>query len=409
MSPYPRRYGGKGDGPRLEHIVTSLNAARGTAYDVSSTSTVYAENMACARVLNAAWGTNARLANAFDPQRATGSMLPRWEKILGLFPAPTDDEVTRRAALVAKWKRFGQRFNTSRVMTLASALLGSALVEVEFADAAGATSFWQGGSQSSRTNLLAASEWFAMPAWTTFGCSIATHLGGTVPSGPTVPADRIIEDGSTGLHGVGQAAATPTGGWGTMTLSVYASAGTRTQIALTPRFGSGSTDGVDALFDLSSGTVVSTSTTGAGVLDGTNVTALGGGWYRVSVTFHGLTDGFSCAPFILAAVGGAYSYAGTAGVVAVEAVGAVLEKATAARAYDAPWYSTIAHILFKVQQPAGMSDGEFYDTVNAVNAWLDGEAPADCTWDWWRVDSVQGVQGFYLDSPHNLSNDAFDV
>ena len=144
---------------------------------------------------------------------------------MGLTPSPTATEADRRAAVVAKWQRFGQQFTSSRLVSEATRLLGSTLVSVQVATAAGATSYWPGGTPSTVT----------------------------------------------------------------------------------------------------------------------------------------------------------------------------------------PWMSTIRRILFLVTQPAGMTDVEFYDAVNAANAFMDGEAPADVTWSWYRADAVHGVQGFYLDSTHNLDNSAFDV
>lgn len=76
---------------------------------------------------------------------------------------------------------------------------------------------------------------------------------------------------------------------------------------------------------------------------------------------------------------------------------------------DLPWYSTVCRLLILVQQPTGMSDGEFYERVKAVNEVLDAISPSIITWTWYRLDSVNGVIGFYLDSSHNLDNSIFDV
>lgn len=48
------------------------------------------------------------------------------------------------------------------------------------------------------------------------------------------------------------------------------------------------------------------------------------------------------------------------------------------------WYSTVAHILISVTQPAGMKDGEFYVKCGAINPILDTLLPAWMTWDWAR-------------------------
>jgi len=91
--------------------------------------------------------------------------------------------------------------------------------------------------------------------------------------------------------------------------------------------------------------------------------------------------------------------------VAIELNGAQLDPAGAAATYENSWMSTVATLLIKVTQPAGMSDGEFYDTVNRANAFLDGEAPAGVTWHWYREnDPINHTIGFILDSPANLDN-----
>jgi hypothetical protein len=73
-----------------------------------------------------------------------------------------------------------------------------------------------------------------------------------------------------------------------------------------------------------------------------------------------------------------------------------------------PWFSDVAHISIQVQVPGGWTEAQFQAAVGKIFPVLDSIIPAWATWDWWRVDSVHNVQGFWLDSPHNLDNDAFD-
>lgn len=83
----------------------------------------------------------------------------------------------------------------------------------------------------------------------------------------------------------------------------------------------------------------------------------------------------------------------------------------------APWYSTVAHTLVRVQKPAGMTEAQFYDRVGLVHAVLDPIATSWSTFDWYRAPetgaavSVSGgpsAAGFYLDE-RNLNNSVFDV
>jgi len=105
LSPFPIRFGG---GPsRVKIVLDSLLAQRGSGYDTSRDSYVYAEALAHARALAAAWGTNFRLRRAWDPTRLTGTMLSRWERILGIVPATDDSDAARRARISLRFERIG--------------------------------------------------------------------------------------------------------------------------------------------------------------------------------------------------------------------------------------------------------------------------------------------------------------
>lgn len=130
LNPSPEQSGGPGD-RRLERILESLNAARGDGYDVSSSSNVYVENMALARAISAAWGTNRRIAHEWDPNK-TVAFIPRWEAIMGLRPNPSDTAVERRARIAAQWARFGQRVDRQYISDGLTRLLGSVFVSVEY-------------------------------------------------------------------------------------------------------------------------------------------------------------------------------------------------------------------------------------------------------------------------------------
>lgn len=131
MTPFPRRFGG--GKPRVQIILESLNADRGTAFDASnSNTTVYVNDMAIARAISAAWGTNQRLANMWLPTRMSTDVLERWETIFNLHPAPTDSEDTRRGRVENLLARFGQGAIHSRLQAELSEALGSAFVAVEY-------------------------------------------------------------------------------------------------------------------------------------------------------------------------------------------------------------------------------------------------------------------------------------
>lgn len=127
LSPFPLRFGG--GKPLLEHIVDSLNAARGTAYDTSQTSTVYAENLAIARALEAAWSANARLRNQMDPDKMS-DFLPRWLKILGLPITANASTASNRALVKATFERATRAPTYQAIYDLCSTILGDLFVDL---------------------------------------------------------------------------------------------------------------------------------------------------------------------------------------------------------------------------------------------------------------------------------------
>lgn len=82
------------------------------------------------------------------------------------------------------------------------------------------------------------------------------------------------------------------------------------------------------------------------------------------------------------------------------------------------WYSTVAHILVRLQKPDWATWAEFYEAAGRVVQELHPIVPAWVTIDWYRgstcgahIDVPDGpsAAGFYLDCPHNLDNQVFDV
>ena len=136
--PYPRRFGG--GRPRLRIVHDALNAARGTALDASNSSTVaWVENMAHARALTFdGYGANERLAMQWDPDRMT-AFLGRWEKILGIRPAPGTPDKTRRNEVRKRMRRFIEASSFhSRVVARLQQELGNVFVAVEYIDVSNA-------------------------------------------------------------------------------------------------------------------------------------------------------------------------------------------------------------------------------------------------------------------------------
>lgn len=112
-TPGAERYGGST--PVVATIHAALNAARGTAYDVTESSPVWVENMAIARAIANVWNTNELLGNQFDPRRATVT-LARWERIYGISPAPGATDADRCATLAALVERTGVNANYQEIL-----------------------------------------------------------------------------------------------------------------------------------------------------------------------------------------------------------------------------------------------------------------------------------------------------
>jgi hypothetical protein len=137
-----------------------------------------------------------------------------------------------------------------------------------------------------RTNVETWSEDFSNVAWTKINSSITANAT-TSPDG-TQNADKIIENSLNGTHFVFNATATLSI---SSTLSVYAKADTRTQLAL--QLGASS-----VIYNLSTGTIVSGS---GGIIE-----SVGNGWYRCAMT----TTPINTNALIFTANGGTNSYQG---------------------------------------------------------------------------------------------------
>lgn len=148
-SPFPKRMGG--GQPRIETLTKALAADRGDGFDALNRETIaYTIDTAAARALSAAWGTNQRLAQLWDPRRMSEDILARWEKILALPPAraartsstePTEHLAltpqvagnikARRERVEAVFARFGTPAWSSEIISKLQAEIGSVFVSLD--------------------------------------------------------------------------------------------------------------------------------------------------------------------------------------------------------------------------------------------------------------------------------------
>lgn len=124
------------------------------------------------------------------------------------------------------------------------------------------------------TNVLTWSADFNNAAWTKTSATISASVE-LAPDGSTMP--KIVEGAATSTHRVSRASLTLGTPW---EASVFAKAGERTRIAIGGS-NSGANGGGTAIFDLSSGSVVSNT-----ILNSTaTIESIGGGVYRCAVQF----------------------------------------------------------------------------------------------------------------------------
>jgi hypothetical protein len=223
-SPSPERTGGGDAGnaaPRVQRIFESLAARRGSGFDQTLGSVVGAENLALARALDAdLYGTNERQVNELNPATATvQGLLPRWEKIFGVSPLPSDPQSVRQARVVAAAQRTGQRNNSQGVIDALQLVLGDLFVQLVSITPADCSAFYPAlGGDSAYTasvagNLVTVAGLASVPSSSPESASLVlanmAHSGnnGEFPIHSWVSASEVVvvnnEAPVAGDYGVG--------------------------------------------------------------------------------------------------------------------------------------------------------------------------------------------------------------
>ena len=172
--------------------------------------------------------------------------------------------------------------------------------------------------EPSRSNDLQRSQELDNAYWTKYQTSVSANSS-ISPDG-TLNADKLIEDNSNSTHQLGKAISYNSGT--TYTVSLFAKSSNRNlEIAA----GNTNTFPVKAIFDLSNGTVLSST------LGSSSIENYGNGWYRCIITATALATATTNINFGLTN-GSTLSYSGD-GVSFIQLFGAMREQGSYATSY----------------------------------------------------------------------------
>jgi hypothetical protein len=210
--------------------------------------------------------------------------------------------------------------------------------------------------EEQRTNLLTYSEQFDNAAWTKTNATVTSNTI-VAPDG-TLTGDKLVEDSTLNTHTVQGATITTTSGTA-YTLSVYLKAGGRNFAQVVGGWVGG---GTAAIFNLTSGTVVSTLSATA------SITAVGNGWYKCTITSTATNTNGST--FIRPSTDGVItSYTGD-GFSGLYVWGAQLE----AGAFATSYIPTVASQVTRSPDAASMTGTNFSSWYRADEGTLYAEA-----------------------------------
>lgn len=136
--------------------------------------------------------------------------------------------------------------------------------------------------EESRTNSFLNSTDLSAASWSPYQSSI-TSESVTAPDGSST-SQKLVEAATTNIHELSTATQITITSGATITLSVYAKAAGRSKIKLFMFSATSPYEQVQASFDLSTGTYISSSGSSGGTVTGYSITSAGNGWYRCSVS-----------------------------------------------------------------------------------------------------------------------------
>jgi hypothetical protein len=206
--------------------------------------------------------------------------------------------------------------------------------------------------EEQRSNSFTYSEQFDNAAWNKVNGTVGANAT-TSPDG-TTNADAFVEDGTTSLHYVQQSIAFTSGV--TYTLSVYIKPSTRAWLQLFfPA--SAFSGGIASYFNLAGAGALGAT---VGSVAGRSITAVGNGWYRVTLSAAATATTSGNVAIIPSAIDGSASYTGVNGATALFLYGAQLE----AGAFATSYIPTVASTVTRTADVASVTAANFSSWYN---------------------------------------------
>lgn len=227
--------------------------------------------------------------------------------------------------------------------------------------------------EEARTNLLTYSAQFDNAAWTKSNSSITANTI-VAPDG-TLTGDQLVENTSTGQHRVYRSVSGTTN-TNPYTYSLFAKASTRTRVYIGLLEGATFVRSGNAIFDLSTGTIVFVDPGSNGASGGSaTIQSVGNGWYRCTYTLTlGGTDTSIFGDINLVSTGTTISYTGN-GYSGLFLWGAQLEEG----AFPTSYIPTVAATVTRNADAASMTGPNFSSWYSAAEGTVYVEAQTAAT------------------------------
>jgi hypothetical protein len=220
--------------------------------------------------------------------------------------------------------------------------------------------------EEQRSNLLTYSEQFNDVSWIKNDSTITANII-VAPDG-TLTGEKLVENTANAQH-IARKNVSGLSSGATVTISVYAKAAERTSVFLYINETTTSTNRVEAIYNLLTGVVTNTGNFGTFTGASANITLVGNGWYRLSLT--GVITNLTSAQFRIGTYdGSAFAYTGD-GYSGLYIWGAQLE----AGAFATSYIPTVASTITRNADIAIMTGTNFSSWYNASEGtlYLEGE------------------------------------